>query len=231
LDAAAAHALLAELLRDKACVTFGARVFSTRALDDTVARIRTELAGFHRERPQERGLAIETLRSRLAPRATVELVDAAVAHLKETAAIRAAEDRLSLASHTAPDAAADSAVARRVDAQLRTAGLTPPEVTTLAVDLGESLDHVTQALGALARAKRLVRLGELHYHADALRDLKERMIATRLARPANERVTLDVGAFKAQYALTRKHAIPLLEWLDREGVTRRMGDLRVVVPR
>jgi selenocysteine-specific elongation factor len=43
------------------------------------------------------------------------------------------------------------------------------------------------------------------------------------------RVTLDVAAFKAQHRLTRKYAIPLLEWLDRERVTRRMGDVRVVL--
>jgi selenocysteine-specific elongation factor len=42
-------------------------------------------------------------------------------------------------------------------------------------------------------------------------------------------VTLDVGIFKTKYGLTRKHAIPLLEWLDRERATRRVGSERVVL--
>ena len=42
---------------------------------------------------------------------------------------------------------------------------------------------------------------------------------------------LEVGWFKERYGLTRKAAIPLLEWLDRARVTRRQGDARrLVVP-
>jgi selenocysteine-specific elongation factor len=40
---------------------------------------------------------------------------------------------------------------------------------------------------------------------------------------------VDVAAFKERYGITRKYAIPLLEYLDRERVTRRMGDVRVVL--
>jgi selenocysteine-specific elongation factor len=42
-------------------------------------------------------------------------------------------------------------------------------------------------------------------------------------------VTLDVAAFKDRYGMTRKFAIPLLEYLDRERVTRRVGDSRIVL--
>jgi selenocysteine-specific elongation factor len=38
-----------------------------------------------------------------------------------------------------------------------------------------------------------------------------------------------VGTFKDRYGVSRKFAIPLLEWLDRERVTRRVGDTRVVL--
>jgi len=40
---------------------------------------------------------------------------------------------------------------------------------------------------------------------------------------------VDVSAFKERYGITRKFAIPLLEYLDRERVTRRVGDARVVL--
>ena len=40
---------------------------------------------------------------------------------------------------------------------------------------------------------------------------------------------VDVATFKQRYGLTRKHAIPLLEYLDRERVTRRVGESRVVL--
>ena len=50
----------------------------------------------------------------------------------------------------------------------------------------------------------------------------------RSKREAGE-LKLDVAAIKDRYGLTRKHAIPLLEWLDRTRVTRRIGNVRVVL--
>ena len=41
--------------------------------------------------------------------------------------------------------------------------------------------------------------------------------------------TVDVAAFKDKYGISRKFAIPLLEYLDRERVTRRTGDARLVI--
>jgi selenocysteine-specific elongation factor len=38
-----------------------------------------------------------------------------------------------------------------------------------------------------------------------------------------------VGEFKNLAGVTRKHAIPLLEYLDRQRVTRRVGDERVIL--
>jgi selenocysteine-specific elongation factor len=58
---------------------------------------------------------------------------------------------------------------------------------------------------------------------DALERLAERV---RAAWPAGSRV--EVGAFKELTGLSRKHAIPLLEYLDRARVTRRHGNDRLV---
>jgi selenocysteine-specific elongation factor len=76
----------------------------------------------------------------------------------------------------------------------------------------------------LLRDKALVRMGsdDAFVHADALRALAERMATMRGK-------TVDVAAFKGLTGLTRKHAIPLLEYLDRERITRKQGDVRVVL--
>ena len=70
---------------------------------------------------------------------------------------------------------------------------------------------------------KLVRLAEgIYVHREALARARERM-ASRKGE------TIDVGAFKDFFGLPRKIAIPLLEWFDREGVTKRVGDARVVL--
>ena len=80
----------------------------------------------------------------------------------------------------------------------------------------------------LTREKLLARVDTLIFHAEALRKLKEDVAAMK-AGGAGGRVTVDVATFKERYGVTRKFAIPLLEYLDRERVTRREGDLRVIL--
>jgi selenocysteine-specific elongation factor len=75
----------------------------------------------------------------------------------------------------------------------------------------------------LVRQKTLVKLDVLLFHADALLRLKAEV------RGWHKDARIDVPAFKERYGITRKFAIPLLEYLDRERVTRRVGDSRVVL--
>jgi selenocysteine-specific elongation factor len=78
----------------------------------------------------------------------------------------------------------------------------------------------------LVRQKTLVRVEDLLFHADALARLKSEIASLKSAgAPAR----VDVAAFKERYGVSRKFAIPLLEYLDRERVTRRVGDSRIVV--
>jgi selenocysteine-specific elongation factor len=66
----------------------------------------------------------------------------------------------------------------------------------------------------------------LVFHAEALEGLKADVRAMKTGT-ADARV--DVASFKEKYGITRKYAIPLLEFLDRERITRRVGDSRVVL--
>ena len=79
----------------------------------------------------------------------------------------------------------------------------------------------------LQRQKVLVKVDGLLFHHEALKRLKEDVAA--LKRPGAD-ARLDVATFKERFGVTRKFAIPLLEYLDRERVTRRVGDARVVLP-
>ena len=80
----------------------------------------------------------------------------------------------------------------------------------------------------LLREKLLVRLDTVVFHAEALQQLKAEVVALKASAPGG-RATVDVAAFKERYGVSRKFAIPLLEYLDRERVTRRTGDIRLVL--
>ncbi|HWE83844.1 MAG TPA: selenocysteine-specific translation elongation factor [Terracidiphilus sp.] len=104
------------------------------------------------------------------------------------------------------------------------AGLASPAPSELAAELKMDAAQMRQAITALLREKKLVRLGDdsLCVDQSALADLKQRV---QLLRGK----TLDVGQFKLLAGVSRKYAIPLLEYLDRERVTRKQGDHRVVL--
>ena len=69
-----------------------------------------------------------------------------------------------------------------------------------------------------------MRVGEHTFAAEALRALIER---GRARKAISER--LDVGTFKELTGVSRKYAIPLLEYLDRQHVTRRVGNERIIL--
>jgi len=81
-------------------------------------------------------------------------------------------------------------------------------------------------LHMLLREKSLIRVSpDLIFHQAALSHLKEQLSGYKKGK--GERIS--VPAFKDLTGITRKYAIPLLEYLDRERVTRRAGDERVIL--
>ena len=82
-------------------------------------------------------------------------------------------------------------------------------------------------LKLLQRQKVLVRVDVLLFHDEALKRLKAEVAGLKASAGAGARI--DVATFKERFGVTRKFAIPLLEYLDRERVTRRMGETRVVL--
>jgi selenocysteine-specific elongation factor len=86
---------------------------------------------------------------------------------------------------------------------------------------------VDQVLRLLQRQKVLVKLDTLLFHDEALKRLKQEVAAMKASGGADAK--LDVPAFKERFGVTRKFAIPLLEYLDRERITRRVGNARVIL--
>ena len=86
---------------------------------------------------------------------------------------------------------------------------------------------VDRMLKLLVRQKALVKVDVLLFHDEALKALKAEVAALKNSAGAGARI--DVATFKERFGVSRKFAIPLLEYLDRERVTRRTGETRVVL--
>jgi selenocysteine-specific elongation factor len=105
------------------------------------------------------------------------------------------------------------------------AGLAVPSTAEVLATLHIDRGRAEKILQILLKEKTLVRVAEgLIFHRAALEGL-QRMLKQRKAQ--SDRI--NVGAFKDMTGLSRKYVIPLLEYLDRERVTRRQGDERVIL--
>jgi selenocysteine-specific elongation factor len=205
-------------------IPLGDRVFASRVLEEVQSRFLTALDDFHGAHPLAPGAQRRQLRrgplGRLGERAFDALLERlAVAGL---VAVEGAVVRRS-AFHVVLDAEAE-ALLSRIAATVNLAGLegvplkkvveTHPEADTATlVHWLEARDRVRDVAGiGFVDTAHLVGLAE------------------RVRKWFEERSELTPADFKDLTGLSRKSAIPLLEWLDREKVTRRRGDLRVAAP-
>jgi selenocysteine-specific elongation factor len=137
-----------------------------------------------------------------------------------------ARDWLALEGHhvsLSPEEARAQATLERI---YRDAKLSPPDLTTAGASAGITSAVVERVIALLLRSRTLVKVDSLVFHSVPLEELKTDVRALKQPGVAPR---VDVATFKERYGITRKYAIPLLEYLDRERVTRRVGDARIVL--
>ena len=177
---------------------------------------------YHAGHPLEDGMPREEVRERLFARAPLPVFEHVLRVLTDRKRI-IARDRIALAGH---NVALTDDEARARDAMvetLRAAKLTPPDPSMLATQIGVPLEVVTRIATLLVRRSELVRAGDLLFHESAMKQLKSEIQSLKQSGVTD---TIDVASFKDRYNITRKYAIPLLEYLDRERVTKRVGGSR-----
>jgi selenocysteine-specific elongation factor len=215
--------LVAQL--DGRAMRIGNALISTSHLAEATEAILTVVGRYHVSHPLEDGIPREELREQVFGPASPGVFEEVLRALVDRGRI-VARDRVALASHSV---ALNDEEARTRDAIvqiLREAGLTPPDIAVLADQIGVTAAVVDRILNLLVRQKVLVRSGDLLFHETALARLK---IDVQSLKHSDAAGTLDVAAFKDLCKVTRKYAIPLLEYLDRERITRRVGGSRQIL--
>jgi selenocysteine-specific elongation factor len=214
------------LIDRAAAVRVGQLLVARPIVERLQASIVAALTEHHRSQPLSEGLAREEARVRLFGRGHPAVFEQVLADLI-AARLVVGRDRLALATHhveLSPDA---ERVRPTIERAFRDAGLAPPDVASIASSSGASPSVVDQVVKLLQRQKVLVKIETLVFHEETLRRLKQDVAAMKASAGANARI--DVQAFKERFGVTRKFAIPLLEYLDRERVTRRVGDARLIL--
>ena len=200
-------------------------VAPAQAVTGGAAAIRKAVETFHRANPLLPGIPKQELRAR-AGRARVEMFEAALGDLVAARALVVAGDLVGQAGREIALSADESRAKELIEREFESAGLTVPGFATVLAKLPVDAPRAQKILQILLREKVLVKVSsDLVYHRITLQRLRETLAKYR----KEHGVRLPITVFKELTGITRKYAIPLLEYLDREQVTRRAGDERVIL--
>ena len=218
------RASLGELQRSGALLAVDREWYIQRDAGD---RLRSETLGlleaFHREKPLRGGISREELRSR-AGNAQERVFAQLLTALEAEGAVRSERDQVRLASHAIRLSPEQQRVVDGVEAEFRRAGPAPPSPEEALGRAGVPGDAEHELFQLLVADGRLVRVKEsLYFHAGALHDIQAKLVA-------HLRQQREIGPadMKDLLGVSRKYAIPLMEYFDAQRVTVRQGERRVL---
>jgi selenocysteine-specific elongation factor len=207
-------------IRAAGLVEVGDRFLTPGRVAELRERTSTAVLDFHRRQPLAAGISKEELRTRVLFDAPPALLDHV---LRDNPDLIADGEVIRHRTHARTLNAAESQAERAIEAAFQQAGLAAPGTAEVLAKAGVEPKKAQALLQSLLRDGRLVRVSpDLVVHSTALQTLRDVLASRRGSR-------FGVPEFKGWTGVSRKFAIPLLEFCDRQRITRREGDLRLVL--
>ncbi|WP_285415580.1 selenocysteine-specific translation elongation factor [Pseudomonas sp. efr-133-TYG-5] len=202
----------------------GAVLFNAQRWGTLKFSLLEQLARFHQQEPDQMGPDRDRLRRFSALNVDRPTFISLLEELREAGSISTSGPWLHLPDHQVRLSADDEALWQRLQPLFEQAGFDPPWVR----DAAQKLDQDDASVRLLLR--KLARQGVLHQVVRDLfvTDITLRQMAAVLLRLAEENSQIQVTAFRDALGLGRKRSIQILEYFDRLGLTRRLGDHRQI---
>jgi selenocysteine-specific elongation factor len=205
------------------------RFLAKTFFDDLPRKARTLIREYHQKAPLEAGIAREEVRERLFARLNPEIFRTVISHAISRGEIVAERDLLRLSTHRIELSPQEQAAKNHLADVYARAALRPisldEAITQAGPQFGIDSQRAQRFAQMLINSGVLVRIADLVFHQSAIEELKSALRRFKMEHSPR----IDVGAFKELTGVSRKYAIPLLEYLDRQRVTRRVGDTREIL--
>jgi selenocysteine-specific elongation factor len=217
------QSVMAELVAQGKIVRCGESFLAAEIFRSVSTEVADLVAAFHVANPLVAGINREALRerARLGPEVFAAVLEALVREKK----LAAAGDSVHAAGRGVEMKDEEAQSKQMIERIFAGAGLKVPFLEDVLAGLKIDRIRSQKIVTLLLREKVLVKVSnDLVFHRDALQELRQGVKAEKAKSPK-----MDVARFKDLTGVTRKYAIPLLEYLDREHVTRRVGDERVIL--
>lgn len=217
------HNLLAKMVQEGNIVRIAETFVQAGSLEALKLALFQKVEQFHQQNPLAPGIGREQLRDQRS--VSPEIFDAVLTMLVRNKKVEVTGDLVRLAGRGVVMKEEEAESKKKIEDAFATAGLKVPALHEVLAGLKVDKVRAQKIVTLLLRDRVLVKVSEgLVFHRNALEGLRRQMAAQK-AKSSK----IDVGGFKEMTGVSRKYAIPLLEYLDRERVTKRVGDAREIL--
>lgn len=202
-------------IAEESAIVVGGRWLHPQTVGELESALMAMVATWHRENPLVGGAPRRDLRRGIFSRLPESLFVGLLSRLSDSGQLVLEGPRLRAASFSVRLTPQQQVQQDALELRIRTAGLEGPKTS-------EVLQSSAELLHLLLEAGTVSRVGPYLMHRESLHNVR-----ASVKDWLKEHGALLTADFKQMTALSRKYAIPLLEWLDASGVTRRIGDRRI----
>lgn len=189
-----------------------------------------EIESFHKKEPLKNGILRETLREKIYAHLPTEIFRAVLKNLETEKKIASEKDFVRASAHNLELSGEEKILREKLSQIFKEAKLEVPKLEDVLSDAVKNVksdkNHVRKVFQLLLNSGEIVKITDEFYFSHAAIDnliLQLREFADK----TSDRL-IDVADFKDLAKISRKYAIPLLEYFDREKITRRAGDKRLI---
>ena len=214
---------ITELKQQKQVLQNGEFFLAAQAFNQARENALAAVNAFHKANPLVGGISKGELREKLGLHQTV--MEAVLSELVREKKAEVAGEQVRIAGRGVELKDEEARAKEQIEKAFAAAGLKVPLMREVLASLPVDKSRAHKLVTLLLRDRILIKLAdELVFHHTALEGLRQLMAQQKTKSPK-----IDVGQFKDLIGVTRKYAIPLLEYLDQQRITRRVGDERVIL--
>ena len=222
---------IAENIEKKAVIEAENFFVARTPFESLKAKTLAEIESFHRKESLSKGILRETLREKIFARLPLEIFKTILKHLETDKKIAAEKDYVRAAAHNLELSNEEKILRERLSEIYRTAKLEVPKLEDALIEAVKNTksdkNHVRRIFQLLLNSGEIVKISDELYFAKTEIDA----LIAKLEKFAENSIDklIDVAEFKTIAGISRKYAIPILEYFDRERITRRAIDKRLIL--
>jgi len=211
-------------------VDIGGTYVESRAFQELTKSVETAVGQFHSREPLAKGMSRGALRDRIFEFLPIETFHAVLSNLESSGRLAIDHETVRLTGHSAVLSPENAALRDKLSGIYRSARLEVPKLDealeTAIAGTTSTKPEARKIFQMFLDSREIVKVtDEFYFTKRVLDDLTE--LLKQFAATTDR--SIDVPKFKEIAGVSRKYAIPLIEYLDRERITRRVGDKRIIL--